>query len=400
MWLIVMVVVWLATLGMWYVANSDVDRFRQQAGTALAEKAEIEGRFDGALQAHDDLSAVVGYRDASLAGAKSDVAAIETDLTGIKAELGPALGGPDTPVTLADAVTALRSALAGAKQARDAAQADYERELAGRQAAEATANAIESNYQQQIGSLNQQLSDEQARADAQTQQDQATIAQLQAAASAADTAMRQAQQALADAELNARRAASAADATIQALAERRTIDAPEAIDGRVLSVGAGGVVAFIDLGARTGLRPGTRFEVLRPGKAGELTPHGTVEVRSVEDDMAMVGLLGEPDPFDPMLPGDALRNPHFEPGRVTRFFLLGDFPLTSSKEFVTSRLRELGSDVDETLSTSTDVLVLGNKSLAEGEFAQELTDTDEYKLADKLGIRIIRLPELAQFLSY
>ena len=137
-----------------------------------------------------------------------------------------------------------------------------------------------------------------------------------------------------------------------------------------------------------------------PRKGGVLHPRGTVEVREVQSDMAMVGLLGEPDPFDPILPGDVIRNPHFEKGRVLRFHLLGDYPLTLSKDFVTARLLELGAHVDETLDTGTDVVVLGEKSLAEGEFAQELTETEEYKLADKLGMRIIRLDDLAGFLRY
>jgi hypothetical protein len=165
-------------------------------------------------------------------------------------------------------------------------------------------------------------------------------------------------------------------------------------------VGGGGSIAYIDIGGRTGLKRGTRFEVLRPGKAGTYTLRGTVEVREVESDMAMVGLLEKPDPFDPMLPGDALRNPHFEAGRVVHFYLLGDFPLTVSKEFVAARLAELGAAVDETLGTGTDVLVVGEKSLAEGEFAQELTETDEYKLADKLGMRIVRLDSLSDYLRY
>jgi len=184
------------------------------------------------------------------------------------------------------------------------------------------------------------------------------------------------------------------------MAVRRESSEPEAIDGSVLSVGNTGAVAYIDIGARSGLRRGTRFEVLRPGKSGDLTPKGTVEVRDVEDDMSLVGLTTEPNAFDPILPGDKLRNPHFEANKSLHFFLLGDFPLTMSKEQATARLRELGADVDEQMTAETDVLVLGEKSLAEGDAAPELTDSDEYKLADKLGMRIIRLAELQDFLKY
>jgi hypothetical protein len=399
MWVIVLFIVWLVSLGMWYVANADADDGRRAAAQARADLAEVQPRFDAALQAHEDLSAIVGYRDASVTGAKSDVVAIQADLAAVQSALGNAdgAGGGDT---LAQAVATLRTALSGCQQQLASTQADFQGAIAARQAAETNVNSVESNYQGQLAALNQQLRDEQQRADNQSQTDSARFDELVSAQQSADAAAREAQQALADLELQARRNLATADATIKALEVKRAPEAPEALDGKVLSVGGGGTVAFIDIGGRSGLKRGTRFEVLRPGKAGTYTPRGTVEVREVESDMAMVGLLGEADPFDPMLPGDAVRNPHFEAGRVVRFHLLGDFPLTMSKEFVTTRLTELGAAVDETLDTGTDVLVVGEKSLAEGEFAPELTDTDEYKLADKLGMRIIRLEALAEFLRY
>ena len=38
--------------------------------------------------------------------------------------------------------------------------------------------------------------------------------------------------------------------------------------------------------------------------------------------------------------------------------------------------------------------------LALGEDAPELTDTDEYRMAERLGMRIVRLTDLATFLRY
>jgi hypothetical protein len=332
-------------------------------------------------------------------GAKSDVVAIQADLAAVQSALGNAdgAGGGDT---LAQAVATLRTALSGCQQQLASTQADFQGAIAARQAAETNVNSVESNYQGQLAALNQQLRDEQQRADNQSQTDSARFDELVSAQQSADAAAREAQQALADLELQARRNLATADATIKALEVKRAPEAPEALDGKVLSVGGGGTVAFIDIGGRSGLKRGTRFEVLRPGKAGTYTPRGTVEVREVESDMAMVGLIGEPDAYDPMLPGDAVRNPHFEAGRTVHFYLLGDFPLTMSKEFVAARLSELGAAVDDKLDTGTDVLVLGEKSLAEGEFAQELTGTDDYKLADQLGLRIVRLAALADYLRY
>lgn len=399
MWVIVIVVAWLASLGLWYSSASGLEQAFEETRNVRAELAETEQRLDEQLAALESISLVVGYRDAAVVTSRSDPAAIQADVEAVRQQLGSVLGGADAKPTVQQALSALRSALQSAQSAAAQANTDLQAEVAKRRAAEEAVSSSVTDLRRQLDQVNQQLADERQRADNQSGQDSRRFDELVAAQQASDAAAREAQQALAEFEVNARREKSALEAQVKALAVRREGVEPEATDGSILSVGSTGAVAYIDLGARHGLRRGTRFEVLRPGKSGELHPMGTVEVREVEDDMALVGLLGEPDAFDPILAGDRLRNPHFEPNEVLHFFLLGDFPLTLSKEQATARLTELGAAVDETLSTATDVVVLGEKSLAEGEFAQELTETDEYKLAEKLGMRVIRVAELASFLK-
>ncbi len=400
MWVIVLVVAWLASLGLWYASASEVTRFGDAQRAAEAERDDAEQRLEEQVTKLEELSTLVGYRGTATAGLSSDATAMQAEIDGVKQQVGGALGGAETKVTLQQAVGALRSALQNSQAALASAKSDLESEVAKRRAAEGTVSTATESLSGQLDQLTQQLTDERQRADNQSQADARRFDELIASQEASDTAARDAQQALAEFEVQARRSTSTLEAQIKALAVRREGAEPEAVDGSILSVGKTGAVAYIDLGARQGLRRGTRIEVLRQGKSGELMPKGTVEVRDVEDDMSLVGLTAEPDAFDPILPGDKLRNPHFAPNRTLHFFLLGDFPLTMSKEQATARLRELGAEVDETLGTATDVLVLGEKSLAEGEFAAELTDTDEYKLADKLGMRIIRLAELSDFLKY
>lgn len=398
MWVIVIVVAWLAALGLWYQEAAGATAAREARDTARAEAAEMEAKLDEQLAQLEALSLVVGYRDASVVTSRSDPAAIQADVEAVRQQVGSVLGGSESKPTVQQALGALRSALQSAQSAQVQANSDLQAEVAKRRAAEEAVSSAVADLRNQLDQLNQQLADERQRADNQSSQDNRRFDELVAAQQASDAAAREAQQALAEFEVNARRDRSSLEAQIKALAVRREGVEPEAVDGSILSVGSTGAVAYVDLGARHGLRRGTRFEVLREGKSGELHPMGTVEVREVEDDMALVGLLGEPDAFDPILAGDKLRNPHFEPNKVLHFFLLGDFPLTLSKEQATARLLELGAAVDEAISTGTDVVVLGEKSLAEGEFAKELTETDEYKLAEKLGMRVIRVAELASFL--
>ncbi len=398
-WLVVIIIALMAALGLWYSANADIEKFKGRTTEAQTELAEVTVEKDAALDGRKALSHLVGYRDESIDTAFSDETAIQTAIEAAKAEVGQSLGGPDAKPTLQRVIAALISANQAKAQALAAAKADLDKATASRQAAESKTDDIEKTFSDQIAALTQQLKDEQQRADNQSKSDATRFDELTASQQTADASARAAQQALAEFQVASGREVATKEAQIQALALRREPVAPEGPDGSILSVSKQGGTAFIDVGGRDGLKRGTRFEVLRPGKAGQMISRGSVEVREVQSDMALVGLLGEPDPFDPILPGDLVRNPHFEKGKVNHFFLLGDFPLTLSKDFAAARLVELGSVVDTKLDTGTDILVVGEKSLND-EFAQELTATDEYKLAEKLGMQIIRVSELSDFLRY
>lgn len=400
LWVIILVVALLGTLGLWYATASNASSIEADLAAAKAERTKQDARLADQTKEIVDLASLVGYHDEASVGSRPDPVALQADIDAVKASLKESLGGPDTKVTLQQTIAALRSALTSSQAAATQAKSDLDAEVAKRKAAEQSVADNTASMKAELDTLNQQLADERQRADNQAQQDQRRFDELVAAQQASDELARSAQQSLAQADVKSRREISALEGRIKAMAVRRESSEPEAIDGSVLSVGNTGAVAYIDIGARSGLRRGTRFEVLRPGKSGDLTPKGTVEVRDVEDDMSLVGLTTEPNAFDPILPGDKLRNPHFEANKSLHFFLLGDFPITMSKEQATARLRELGAEVDEQLTAETDVLVLGEKSLAEGDTAPELTDSDEYKLADKLGMRIIRLAELQDFLKY
>ena len=395
--LVVAVILWVATVGLWYLGTRALGESEAKVTSQTTAMSELKAQAEADKKAVDELSAVVGYRPSP--DGTSDPGAIQIELDGVKQDLGDSVA-PDAKLTLAEAVSQLRTALSAANQAKDSTKSELGGEVEQRKAAEGAANEVESKYSGQLDDLNQQLADANQKADNQSKSDLRRFDELMAAQSASDEAARAAQQSLADFQLKSKRDLALAEAQLKAIAIRREPRAPDAPDGKVLSVGAGGSIAFIDIGRRNGLRPGTRFEVLRKSDNGELVQFGgLVEVRELMDNMAEVGVVGEPNALDPILPGDSVRNPHFDRSRVMHHYLLGEFPLTLSKEFVAARLSELGAAVDETLGTQTDVLVLGERPLGEAE-AKDLTETDEYKLADKLGMRIIRLTELAEFLRY
>ncbi len=395
-WLIIIAVLWLMTMGLAYTLATEIDNHQQARADAEKERQAAIVKQDEALRAHQALSNAVGYSDGS-AGAKSDEAAIATDLATIKAAIGASMEGKQT---LGEAVAALLAAYDSNLRSLAALDTDLSSERAKRQSAETAANDVQDTFSSQVSGLSQQLADAQGAADSQASNDQSRFDDLLASEDQKDQDLRQARAELDQIELDYKKYRSQSEGQLKALKDKKAAFAPELPDGAVLSVSDSGTLGFIDVGGRDGLTRGTRFEILRRDKAGALKRRGFLEVREVESDKAMVGLIGAPNPYDPvMLPGDAVRSPLFDKGKNKHFFLLGQFPLTLSKEFIAQRLGDLGGVLDDSIGVSTDVLVLGYKDMSD-EFAPDLTETDEFAQADKLGTRIVRLVDLEEYLRY
>lgn len=398
MWLVVILILWIATMGAFYFQTSEIASIQEDRTRALEERASWEERHDALFNERLQLAEVLGYSNAERTGT-IDLPSLQADIESSKAALGAALGGPETAVTLEQSLKGALAALNAARSAQAKAEADFKAESSARRSADTATNTVRSQMQQQIDALQSDLLAEQQRAATTAQNDKRRHDELIAQSTDADEAARAAEDRLRELEAAAAKERALAEATIKALEPRRQPPEPDQPDGTILAVSDDGSVAWIDIGGKHGLRLGTRFDLLRRGRSGVLENRGVVEVMEIESDMAMVGIQGKVDPFDPVLTGDLVRNPMFDKNAKLNFAFLGEFPATMSREFVTGRLKELGADVSAEVSTSTDVLVLGERSLAD-EDAADLTTSDDYQLADKLGIRIIRLADLSRFLRY
>jgi hypothetical protein len=126
LWLIVAVILWVATLGLWYMATRAVGDTEARVTAETQKLDEVKAQAEAGSTAFEALSVVVGYRTAP--DGKSDPGAIQIELDGVRTELGDAVA-PDAKLTLADAIGALRTALSGAKQAHETTKSDFESEL-------------------------------------------------------------------------------------------------------------------------------------------------------------------------------------------------------------------------------------------------------------------------------
>lgn len=400
LWVIVLLILLGAALALYFTSSSQIAALQDQVSDLRVEAADADKRFTDKNQELRDLSVAVGFRDEANASSTSDLPSLAAEVDETIVLLGVVTGAQGDAVPLAKVVNDLQAAVAAERTARAGAQSAYESELSARESANQRSNDIQNTVSAQLSAKDDEIATLNRRIQDITDDYQGRFDDIIAQQTTDDQARRDAEDALAALETEVAKQLASADQRVKAAMARRPDPEPESPDGEILQVSDTGSVAWINVGGRHGLRAGTRFEVLRVGSSGQLTQRGVVEVREVESDMAKVGLLGKANAFDPILAGDLVSNPHFRKNESLHFYLLGQFPMGLSKEFVTSRLSDLGGHVDTAIGASTDVLVLGEKDLSEGEFATELTDTDEYHMADKWGVRIVRLDDLAGFLRY
>ncbi len=155
-------------------------------------------------------------------------------------------------------------------------------------------------------------------------------------------------------------------------------------DGQILASEAKDGFVVIDRGQKHHLRRDTRFTVYNR-RGGKVVTKGQIQVVSVEGQMATCRVLSENDANDPLIVGDFLHNPVYDPERVRGFAVRGEFRRFSHTE-IGRFVQDSGGRVDQDLSVDTDFLVAGTG-------AQK-----DLEQAVKLGVSIISEDQLIDFL--
>ncbi len=179
---------------------------------------------------------------------------------------------------------------------------------------------------------------------------------------------------------------------VKTLVDREKPYASEGPDGEVLAARDG--TAWVNLGKRNLLMPGTTFTVLGRKKGGAMYVKGVVRVTMVDETMSRAAVMELSSRADPIVEGDLVQSAAYSPNRQMRFFLLGEFH-AMGKSMIESRLESIGAKVDDEVSTLTHYLVLGSP----GPGGENLEATDAYKKAMQYGTTILTEEQLASFTS-
>lgn len=173
---------------------------------------------------------------------------------------------------------------------------------------------------------------------------------------------------------------------------------PDAADGKVIAAQAGVPTAFIGLGKKDMLVPGTVFRIKNTNSPNV---KGYATVTRVEDERAEVALSGMVDPIgDWARAGDLLFNELYTPGVTRTIFLLGRFSAPYNKPELKNLLVRLGNKVVDKMAPGVDTVILGNDPINEaGDGFTSVQESDEYKLAADLRVEFTYLKTIRDLIK-
>lgn len=176
------------------------------------------------------------------------------------------------------------------------------------------------------------------------------------------------------------------------------IHPPEVADGQVIAARNNVAQAYINLGRKDMLQPGTIFRVQNPN-SGSVKAYATV-VR-VEQEKAEVQLSGVVDPIaDQVREGDKLYNDLYTPNSSRTIFLMGRFDYPYNKPELEKLLTNLGNKVSNKMVPGVDLVILGNKTInVAGDALDSVEDSAEYKAAQGLGVEFAPLHKIRDLIK-
>ena len=170
---------------------------------------------------------------------------------------------------------------------------------------------------------------------------------------------------------------------------------PSVADGSVLVAKSGLNSAFINLGKKDMLQPGTIFQIKN---LNSTSVKAYATVTRVEDTRAEVTLSGIVDPVgDPVRDGDAIYNDLYSPGQSSKrtIFLLGRFSYPYHKPQLTQLLENLGNRVVAKMGPGVDTVILGDDAINEaGDGFTKVEESEEYKAATMLGVEFVPMRKI------
>lgn len=400
-WMIVLIVLFFVALAFGYISQQDQATALEERDAALSAQAEAESGFEEVSNQAIEISKRLGFYDESVVGARSDLTAAAAGFDQLRSTF------TDLDATV-DSFSEAIPPLIAQYQARVReieTLNDKVKEQQGQIAAlREQLNQVSSQKDEEIANLQQQLSDaENAARDAQDALE-SRVAAITADRNEKDTALREARARIEDMAREADKQKQAATTRFTALSDKlRFTKEPTKPDGEILAVSKELGLGWIDLGTANRLNRGMAFRVVSGDPTSERDKGWARVTDKIDERRAEVRFFDQVDRFDPIVPGDRIYNPLFDPVGRRNAVLVGRFSGDYNEKELAILLDEIGITVQKKLDLDTDYLIVGSEMYRDPETGETLeepiqpSDLPVYKNAQELGTQIVSIRDLTRY---
>jgi hypothetical protein len=402
MWMIIILVAFLAALAAFFVNNQELEKERNRAVKAEAATAEVEARHRNAVEQLNKVSKPVGFYDEAK-GNSTDPAAATEGLENLKKAV------PEVDASTKTLQAAL-PLVVNAINALKTRNADLDAQVKSRateiETLQKTVRDNAAKAEADLAALRSQIQDaEQQKADQQQNYDR-QLADLREQIKDRDAKWHQTEALLAT---KTREWEGDAETMRNRMSEmgrklNPIVKEPQSADGRILSVSKDLGLGWINLGSRQRLPVGARFTVVS-GTPGSTRVKANAEVTRVQGDMAEVAFTDQRDPYDPPTSGDVIFNPVYDPRGERNAVLVGSFSGKYGEDQLKQLLASMGVTVQPKLDLATDFLVVGSEMYTDEnkqpvETPIQPSDLPVYKEAVANGVQIVLLKDLRNYFRF
>lgn len=398
-WMIAVIVLFFVALAFGYISQQDLASAESRLQSARADEATATAKADEEARVSLEISKVLGFTPKDEIGARSNLTAAADGFSALKAAFSDI---DDSVTTFADAVPLVVAQQAAKNREIETLNQQLTTLRNERDAARSSLNDVTQQKDSELRDLQTQLADaENAARDEQTQLEE-RVASVTADRNDRDSQLRDTRGQLQDSqrerEADRQQFATRANELSKILAFTKEPSRP---DGDILAVSDELGLGWINLGRVHRLRRGMRFDVV----SGEVTSDavkGLVEVTDIAEESAEVRVIQTTDRFDPIVVGDKIVNPLFDPEGERNAVLIGGFSARYTEAELRLLLQEIGVTVQKRVDSDTAYLIVGAALLLDenGEPYEEPVQPSvlpEYKEAQAQGVQIVSIREVESF---
>ncbi len=401
-WMIAVVVVFFVAVAFAYISQQDATAARSAEAAAKSKEVQAIERADTESLAARTISESLGFYDREVAGSRTNLAAAASGLSTLKDTFSDL---DDTHKTFEDVVPVVIAQYT-AKDRQIATLQSQVADLTGQVASlRSSLNDVSSSKDAEIRDLNTQLTDAQNAARSAQQDLETRLASITSARNDVDTELRGARGTISDLNKKIDQNSQASETRFEQLSKMLafTKEPGGTPDGEILAVSKQLGVAWINLGARNRLSRGMTFDVIS-GDPNDNRVKGSISVTKVEPNRAEVILKSLTDRYDPIVPGDLVSAPLFDPSGERYAVMIGRFSGDYNRKELALKLDEIGIKVQKKLDFNTAYLIVGSELYEDenGEPYEEPvqpSELPEYKEAEALGVQVVSINDLRRFFA-